>query len=243
MPDWSYRTVFRPLLFRLPLATARDLCLGFMGQLARLPLGCFVIDFLGHMRPDPRLRTNWPRLTLAGPVVLGPHLDPQLLAPRALARFGVGMIEIGPVARRRRRRHAARFAAAMTRSRCGCPIRCRPSRRKRLSSGWPRPELTVPVVARLAAGPHRRCSGRASSSRRTSRHLPSSRRRKLPRSAVHAASAAVPSGRRRLHAVDCSPTEPAASLSMAAFAIRPAAGSSARSGAAGGGGNGAAVAA
>ena len=98
MPDWSYRTVFRPLLFRLPLATARDLCLGFMGQLARLPLGSFVIDFLGHMRPDPRLRTDLAGLTLAGPVVLGPQLDPRLLATRALARFGVGAIEIGPVA-------------------------------------------------------------------------------------------------------------------------------------------------
>jgi dihydroorotate dehydrogenase len=97
MPDWSYRTVFRPLLFRLPLATARDLCLGFMGGLARLPLGSFVIDFLGHMRPDERLQTRVGGLTLAGPVSVGPHLDSRLLATRALARFGVGMVEVGPV--------------------------------------------------------------------------------------------------------------------------------------------------
>ena len=56
MPDWSYGTVFRPLLFRLPFPFARDFCLGFMGRLASLPLGGAVIDFLGHMRPDPRLR-------------------------------------------------------------------------------------------------------------------------------------------------------------------------------------------
>ena len=58
MPDWSYRTVFRPLLLRLPFPLARDLCFGFMGGLARLPLGGTVIDFLGHMRPDARLETT-----------------------------------------------------------------------------------------------------------------------------------------------------------------------------------------
>jgi hypothetical protein len=98
MPDWSYRTVFRPLLFRLPFGVARDLCLAGMGTLADLPLGGGVIDFLGHMRPDPRLRTPLGPLELASPVVIGPHFDCKLLAPRALSRFGVGMIEVGPVA-------------------------------------------------------------------------------------------------------------------------------------------------
>src|SRR5262249_46682080 len=32
MPDWFYRTVSRPLLFRLPARVARDLALGFMGR-------------------------------------------------------------------------------------------------------------------------------------------------------------------------------------------------------------------
>ena len=50
MPDWSYRTVFRPLLFRLPSETARALCLRVMGTLARVPLGSAFIDFLGDMR-------------------------------------------------------------------------------------------------------------------------------------------------------------------------------------------------
>ena len=56
MPDWFYRTVARPLLFRLPVPAARRCALGLVGSLARLPLGPAVIDFLGHMRPDPRLR-------------------------------------------------------------------------------------------------------------------------------------------------------------------------------------------
>src|SRR5687767_13562499 len=98
MPDWSYRTVFRPILFRLPFSLARALCLGFMGGLARLPLGSAVIDFLGHMRPDPRLSTSLAGLDLASPLVLGPWLDPKLSATTALARFGFGLVEIGPVA-------------------------------------------------------------------------------------------------------------------------------------------------
>src|SRR5690349_353343 len=56
MPDWFYRTVSRPLLFRLPAETARDLALGMMGKLARLPFGPAVIDLLGHMCPDVHLR-------------------------------------------------------------------------------------------------------------------------------------------------------------------------------------------
>src|SRR5437763_53153 len=39
MPDWFYRTVSRPLLFRLPANRARDFALGFLGRLARLPFG------------------------------------------------------------------------------------------------------------------------------------------------------------------------------------------------------------
>lgn len=97
MPDWFYRTVSQPILFRLPASRARDLALGFIGGLARLPFGPFLIDFLGHMRADPRLGrslldTNFP--TVVG---LGPWLDTQLVATAALSRFGVGFIEVGPV--------------------------------------------------------------------------------------------------------------------------------------------------
>jgi dihydroorotate dehydrogenase len=96
MPDWSYRTVFRPLLFRLPFPLARNLALGSMGLLSRLPLGGAVIDFLGHMRPDPRLRTPLGPLQLSSPVVIGPWLDRKIVATAALSRFGVGMIELAP---------------------------------------------------------------------------------------------------------------------------------------------------
>ena len=97
MPDWSYRTVFQPLLFRLPFETARSLALGSMGRLARLPGGKTVIDLMGHMAPDDRLRTDIAGRTVAAPLMLGCHVDPHLTALPALARFGFGLIEVGPV--------------------------------------------------------------------------------------------------------------------------------------------------
>ena len=97
MPDWFYRTVTQPILFRLPAPRARDLALGFMGRLARLPFGPFLIDFLGHMRADPRLRQSILDTDFPTAVGLGPWLDTRAVALEALSRFGVGFIEIGPV--------------------------------------------------------------------------------------------------------------------------------------------------
>ncbi len=97
MPDWFYRTVSKPILFRLPAPRARNLALGFMGGLARLPLGPFLIDFLGHMRADSRLRQSFLDTNFQTAVGLGPWLDTQAVAVDALARFGMGFIEIGPV--------------------------------------------------------------------------------------------------------------------------------------------------
>jgi dihydroorotate dehydrogenase len=97
MPDWSYMTVFRPVLFRLPPERARDLSLWAMGTLSRMPGGSFVIDLLGHMRPDERLARTFLGITFPSPLGLGPALDGNASAPAALARFGVGFIEIGPI--------------------------------------------------------------------------------------------------------------------------------------------------
>ena len=103
MPDWFYRTVSQPVLFSLPAPRARDFALGFIGRLARLPFGPFLIDFLGHMRADPRLRQSLLDTEFPTAVGLGPSLDTQMAATEGLSRFGVGFIEVGPVSLEGRR--------------------------------------------------------------------------------------------------------------------------------------------
>src|SRR5262249_17040966 len=97
MPDGSYRAVLRPLLFRFPPETARDLSLGTIGALGRSGIGSAVIDFLGHMRADPRLETSLLGRVFPTAVGLGAGLDPDAVATPGLARFGLGFIELGPV--------------------------------------------------------------------------------------------------------------------------------------------------
>lgn len=99
MPDWSYRTLFRPLLFRMPVARARDLCLGVLGAVGRSPAGPGAIDFLGHMRADPRLGRTVMGMYFPSPVGLGAGMDVESRATPAFARFGFGFLEVGPVTR------------------------------------------------------------------------------------------------------------------------------------------------
>jgi dihydroorotate dehydrogenase len=97
MPDWSYRTLFRPALFRLPAARARGLTLGLMAALARFPLGPRVIDLLGHMRPPEQLAKTVSGIMFPSPIGLGVGIDDNATALTALARFGFGFLELGPI--------------------------------------------------------------------------------------------------------------------------------------------------
>jgi dihydroorotate dehydrogenase len=85
-----------------------------MGGLASLPLGVGgkLIDFLGHMRPDPRLEVPAPGRQISSPVGLGPRLDPEGRGVRAWARFGFGFIEVGPA----RNRPGAAASASLLRN-------------------------------------------------------------------------------------------------------------------------------
>lgn len=97
MPDWSYRTLFRPLLSRLPPRAARKLTLRGMGAVSRMPGGTLLIKTLGHMEPSPLLERRMGNLVLGTPVGLGSEVDPDGLAQRALAQLGFGFAWVGPV--------------------------------------------------------------------------------------------------------------------------------------------------
>ncbi|MFD0588919.1 hypothetical protein ACFQZE_13030 [Paenibacillus sp. GCM10027627] len=97
MPDWSYQTLFRPMLFRLPSRVSRAFTLGAMGAISRLPGGSFVIRTLGHMESSSLLHRSIAGLELTTPVGLSGGVDPGGVAQRALAQFGFGFMELGPV--------------------------------------------------------------------------------------------------------------------------------------------------
>jgi dihydroorotate dehydrogenase len=99
MPDWFYRTISRPMLYRLPAPMARTFALGVMGRLVRFPFGGTLIDLLGHMRADDRVSTMVLGIPFASPIGLGPGLDPNAQALPAFARFGVGFLDFGDVCR------------------------------------------------------------------------------------------------------------------------------------------------
>lgn len=97
MPDWSYRTLFRPLLSQLPPIAARTLTLRGMGAVSRMPGGALLIKTLGHMEPFSLLKRRMGNTMLGTPVGLGGEVDPDGLAQRALAQLGFGFAWIGPV--------------------------------------------------------------------------------------------------------------------------------------------------
>lgn len=97
MPDWSYRTMLRPVLFGMPTRPGRDLALAAIGGLARLPGGRAVIEFMGHMRPPRPLRRRLGATFIDSPVGLAPGIDPRIVGLAGVCRFGFGFVEIGPV--------------------------------------------------------------------------------------------------------------------------------------------------
>ncbi len=124
MPDWTYQPFFRPLLQCLPAARRRGVVLAGLGLLGRSPR---LIEAVGHFGPSPALAVTTLGLHLASPVGLGAGVDPGAAGLAALARFGVGFAEVGPVS-------ASAGAALAARLRAGAP--------------WP-----VPVGVRLALRP------------------------------------------------------------------------------------------
>jgi dihydroorotate dehydrogenase len=97
MPDWTYQPIFKPLFFRLPSRTARDVMLAAVGNLANMPFGTRILDFMGHMHPHGSLAVNEAGIEWPTRVGIGAELaftDGTILA---FSHFGVGHIEVGPV--------------------------------------------------------------------------------------------------------------------------------------------------
>jgi dihydroorotate dehydrogenase len=97
MPDWSYHTFFKPLLFRMKPETSRDFTLQLMNSLARLPLGDKIINFFGHMQPSSELEREIAGIRFPSPVGISGALDSNLKGTTAYSNLGFGFIEVGPI--------------------------------------------------------------------------------------------------------------------------------------------------
>ncbi len=106
MPDWFYRTVAQRALFCLPDAAGRALALGVIGTLGKSAPGRAVIEFMGHMAPEPRLAVTVSGTRYASPLGLGWRVDPECRASQGLACFGVGCLEVTEANRRQVSREA-----------------------------------------------------------------------------------------------------------------------------------------
>ncbi|MDQ1143691.1 dihydroorotate dehydrogenase [Bacillus sp. SORGH_AS 510] len=97
MPDWSYHTLFKPILHKLPPSFSREFIHRGISLLSSSFIGEKVIEFLGHMTPSKKLERHLFGTHFPSPVGLSGKIDPQLSGLQAFQNLGFGFIEIGPV--------------------------------------------------------------------------------------------------------------------------------------------------
>jgi hypothetical protein len=97
MPDWTYQTVFRPILRRMPYPAAQRMAFGTMGHLGRNAVGRAIIRFMGHANPPKAASVARGDLRFPSPCALGCGIDLSAHAVSALSLFGFGLIEVGPI--------------------------------------------------------------------------------------------------------------------------------------------------
>ena len=97
MPDWSYHTLLKPILFKFPARTAHTFTLNAVSRLGNLPFGPRIIDFMGHMRPETAPSHALLGCSFIGIVGLGAGVDRTGASIRAFSRFGFSFLELGPI--------------------------------------------------------------------------------------------------------------------------------------------------
>ncbi|WP_042461426.1 dihydroorotate dehydrogenase [Neobacillus dielmonensis] len=97
MPDWSYHTLFKPILHKLPTSFSREFIHRSMSLLSSISIGEALIEFLGHMSPSKQLEKTRFGSSFPSPVGLSGKIDSQLTGLPAFQNLGFGFLEIGPV--------------------------------------------------------------------------------------------------------------------------------------------------
>jgi dihydroorotate dehydrogenase len=97
MPDWSYHTIFKPMLSKLPSKVSREFIHNSMNKISSFPFGPNLIEFLGHLNTNSSLENEIHNLKLKNQIGLASKIDPYLSGTNAFMNLGFGVIEIGPI--------------------------------------------------------------------------------------------------------------------------------------------------
>ncbi|WP_088012739.1 dihydroorotate dehydrogenase [Gottfriedia acidiceleris] len=97
MPDWSYHTIFKPMLSKLPSKASREFIHSSMNKISTIPFGPNLIEFLGHLNTDSSLENEIHNLRIKNQIGLASKVDPYLTGTNAFMNLGFGVIEIGPI--------------------------------------------------------------------------------------------------------------------------------------------------
>lgn len=89
MPDWTYHTIFKPALTRMPYRAAEKLVFGSMGILARTPPGRLLVRMMGHGSPSAAMLVERGSHRFAAPTALGCGVDSCVRGTNAIALFWV----------------------------------------------------------------------------------------------------------------------------------------------------------
>lgn len=96
MPDWTYHTIFKPMLTRISFAKAQAMVFGSMGMLAATAPGRWLIRLMGHGKPPEEMTVRRGDFTFAAPTALSAEVDCDGRATNALGLFVFGLAEVGP---------------------------------------------------------------------------------------------------------------------------------------------------
>lgn len=109
MPDWSYHTLFKPVLTRLPDSNGREFIHRGMNLISSILGGSWIVKNLGHTEPSPKLKKNVLGISISNPVGLSGKIDPLLTGTKAFKHLGLGFIEVGPVTTDANKSNAPQF--------------------------------------------------------------------------------------------------------------------------------------
>lgn len=92
-----YRTIAKPIFFKMDPEQAHHLVIGGMSKAAKVPGGLALMRGMYGVKPDPALQSSLFGLNFDSPIGLAAGLDKNAEAVRGFSNIGFGFMEVGTV--------------------------------------------------------------------------------------------------------------------------------------------------